>query len=402
MNRELTFESILKRDNNWILFKELYKDQLPEHVFHETEKMLNCRTKRCGFATYICPHCGKTKIIYFSCKSKLCSSCGKKHTDIWSQAMAQKLLNFDHRHIVLTISDKLWPFFIHNPDRQKLLLDSAAKIIKNIFSQKQNLTVGIVLVLHPFGDDLKPNFHLHAIVSCGGLSKDQSQFVPVDYLDYNIMRKTWQYTILTALRHHSQNLDPELNAIINWCFKFRTNGFVIFADTIIKKSKKEVLRYIARYTKHPPISNRRIIDYDGSSVTFTYESYGQQKTKSIPKLEFILAVLQHTSSKHFKIIRRFGLYSRRSATKYQTAVSFLDPQTAMPFIKFNWRFNLTIFNHHDPLCCDICNTELHLWSITYFDNCGLPQTIPKDEPWYNQPSFRMTQNVRENCQLYLY
>jgi hypothetical protein len=216
------------------------------------------------------------------------------------------------------------------------------------------------------------------------------------------MRKTWQYTILTALREHSQNLDPELNAIIDWCFKSLTNGFVIFADSIIKKNKKEVLRYIARYTKHPPISKRRIIDYNGSSVTFTYESRGEELTKSMPKFEFILSVLQHTSSKHFKIIRRFGLYSRRSSAKYQTAVSLLDPQMAMPFLKFNWRFNLTSYNGHDPLRCDSCNTELHLWSITYLDNCGLPKTIPKDEPWYNQLPFRITQNVRKNCQIHLF
>ena len=56
------------------------------------------------------------------------------------------------------------------------------------------------------------------------------------------MRKIWQYTILTALRDHSRNKDPKLNAVIDWCFRSLTNGFVIFADSIIKKNKKEVLR----------------------------------------------------------------------------------------------------------------------------------------------------------------
>src|SRR3989338_5818415 len=133
MDSELSFEAILKRDNNWVLFKELYKNKLPENVIRETEKMLLCCTRECGFAKYVCPHCGNIKIIPFSCKSKLCSRCGKKHTDIWSQIVSEKLLNCDHQHIVLTVSNKLWPFFIDNPSLQKILLNTAARIIKNAF-----------------------------------------------------------------------------------------------------------------------------------------------------------------------------------------------------------------------------------------------------------------------------
>jgi len=40
MDAELSFETILRKDNNWLLFKQLYKDKLPENVILETEKML--------------------------------------------------------------------------------------------------------------------------------------------------------------------------------------------------------------------------------------------------------------------------------------------------------------------------------------------------------------------------
>ena len=381
MNKDLTFESILKRDNNWTLFKELYKDQLPKNVIHETEKMLNCCSKDCGFATYICPHCGQTKTFPFSCKSKLCSRCGKKHTDIWAHTLSEKLLNCDHRHIILTISDKLWSFFINHPDRQKLLLDSAAKVINEIFSLKQKLTLGIILVLHPFGDDLKSNFHVHALVSCGGLNTKRSQFIDVNFIPYDKLRNKWQYLILTALRDHCAHDETLLNPTIDWCFKYLKNGFCVFADSIVKGSKRHILRYIARYTRHPPISTRRITNYDGSYVTFSYESYGQQFSKTIPKFEFIFAVLIHTTSKNFKTIRRFGLYSRRSSDNYQIAISLLDSQDYLPFVKFNWRFNLTSFNNKDPLSCDLCGTEMLLWSITYFNPDGLPKSVPKNNPW---------------------
>ncbi len=344
--------------------------------------MLKCCSPECGFATYICSHCGNTTIIPFSCKSKLCSRCGKKHTDIWAQDVSQKLLNCDHRHIILTVSDKLWGLFINNPCLQKLLLDTAAKIIKRVFSLKQRVAIGLILVLHPFGDDLDPNFHVHAIVSCGGLSKLNNQWVDVGYIDYGFIRKTWQYEILTALRKHLPHM-PNLNAIIDWCFKYKANGFIIFADRVIKGSKKAALSYIARYTRHPAISKRRIIGYDGSHVSFSYEAYGKEQVKKMPKFEFIRAILQHVASKQFKTVRRFGLYSRRSSSKHEIAKSLLPLHNSKKAPEFNWRRNLTTLTNKDPLACERCGEEMILWSITYIDRSGTLKTIDKDL-WHNE------------------
>ena len=396
MDAELSFEAILKRDNNWVLFKELYKNKLPENVIRETEKMLTCCTPECGFAKYVCPHCGSIKTIPFSCKSKLCSRCGKKHTDIWSQIVSEKLLNCDHRHIVLTVSDKLWPFFINNPSLQKLLLNTAAKIIKKAFSKTEKVTAGFILVLHPFGDDLKPNFHVHALVTCGGLSKNNARFINVSYIDYEFIRKTWQYEILTAIRKNLPQQARMLNPIIDWCFKYKTNGFVIFADRVIKGSKKATLSYIARYTRHPPISKRRIISYDGSYVSFSYEAYGKEQTKTMPKFEFIKAVLQHTASKQFKTIRRFGLYSRRSSLKYEIAKSFLTTLLPEKIKAFDWRKNLTAFTGKDPLACDKCGENLTLFSITYRDKFGSLKTIVKDDWFYETIPLKPSKDIRQD------
>ena len=398
MNPEISFESILRRDNNWLLFKELYKHELSEDIIHEAEKMLRCCTPECGFAKYICPHCGSIKTIPFSCKSKLCSRCGKKHTDIWSQGVSKKLINCDHRHIVLTISDKLWSFFINSPTLQKLLLDTAAKIIKKVFSRTQKLNIGLILVLHPFGDDLKANFHVHAIVTCGGLSKDSSQFIKVNYIDYTFIRKTWQYEILTALRKELAQNSRLINPIIDWCFKYKNNGFVIFADRVIKDSKQAVLSYVARYTRHPPISKRRIISYDGSAVSFSYEAAGLEHIKTMPKFDFIKAVLQHTASRQFKVVRRFGLYSRRSSLKYQIAYSLLAPQRIEKTPKFNWRRNLIALTNKDPLACDKCGKDLLLSTITYRDKFGTFKTINKDDWLYEDNSWQTSQNVQEEKQ----
>ena len=383
---EYTFKHILEHNNNWELFKEHYKDTLCEHIIHETEKMLACGTKKCGYATYICTYCGEQKIIPFSCKSKLCSRCGKKHTDIWAHILADKLLFCEHRHIVLTISHKLWPFFINNPTLQKLLLNTAAAIIKKVFrtfSTDKNITPGFIMVLHPFGDDLKANFHVHILVTAGGLSKDQLRFIKVAYINYKYIRKTWQYEILTALRTALPEQKSIIEPIVDWCFKHHKNGFVIFADSIIKGNKKNVLKYIARYTKHPAISSRRIIAYDGSSVTFSYKAYNKQYTKTMPTFAFISAVLMHVSSKNFKTIRRFGLYARRSKKKLNTAASLLPTHSFLQSQQFDWRNNVIAFTRSDPLSCPHCKTEMDLYSITYYNTSNNQKTIHFDD-WFTE------------------
>ena len=82
---ELSFEYILKVDDNWWQFKALYGKKLRLVVIKEVEKMLLCRDPKGGFATYLCTFCGETKVIPLSCNSRLCSRCGKRYADIWAE-----------------------------------------------------------------------------------------------------------------------------------------------------------------------------------------------------------------------------------------------------------------------------------------------------------------------------
>lgn len=361
----LSFEYILKADNNWILFKSLYSHKLRPETIQEVEKMLLCCNPKNGFATFICTHCGHTKKIPFSCKSKSCCRCGKKYTDNWSNELNSTLLNTTHMHIVLTIPDKLWHYFQIDTSLQKLLLDSAGKTISNVFSlynkQKLKITTGTVLVLHPFGDDLSPNFHVHAITTTGGLSKNNT-WVNTDFIPYDAFRKIWQYEILTALGKQC----PNLRHIVDCSFKSNANGFLVFCVRKIHSTKRFLLKYLSRYVRHPVISNRRITAYNGTHVTFSYEKYGKPSYKTMPKFDFILAVLQHISPKHFKLIRRLGLYSRRSKTKYHIASQILQPLSPSNSSNtFNWRKNKVNFSGSDPIKCEHCNHLMELLSITY-------------------------------------
>jgi len=364
---KLSFKYLLKVDNNWEEFKKLYNAELRPVEIEEVEKMLNCGSQENGFATYICPHCGKQKVIPFSCKSRICTRCGKRHADEWAEKLNSELFDVVHRHIVLTVTDKLWPYFEHNSILQKLLMDTAAKamlrIIKQFNTGKEDITAGMVVVLHPFGSDLKAKSHIHILVTEGGLTKD-NRWINMPYIDYGVIRKIWQYEILKAMKKQLPE-DTTLTAIIDWCYRNKTNGFTIFAKSRIKGKTKAAIRYVGRYVRHPAISNQRIIDYNGQYVTFGYKKDKLPHQMILRKFSFVRAVLKHIPDKHFKMVRYYGLYARNLKAKTHKIMQDLKRFIKKIILKFSWRENRTRYTGSDPLLCEGCGTKMELYSINY-------------------------------------
>jgi hypothetical protein len=199
----LSFKLILNLNDNWEEYKKNDKYKVRDVEIKEVEKMLGCMDIEKGYNSYICQSCGEIIYIPHSCKSRICTTCGKKHADEWAEMINSEMYAVPYRHIILTVSDKLWVFFEGNSMMQKVMLETASKVMKAIVSghngKNKEVEPGIIMVLHPFGRDLKTNMHVHMLMTEGGLTKE-GEWISKPYLDYGIIRKTWQYEILTAMR----------------------------------------------------------------------------------------------------------------------------------------------------------------------------------------------------------
>jgi hypothetical protein len=80
---------------------------------------------------------------------------------------------------------------------------------------------------------------------------------------------------------------------------------------------KQIARYIGRYLRHPAIAESRISEFnvETNMVTYWYEEGGAKKFVSLPALEFIDRLVRLIPDKNFKLIRYYGLYSRRTQGK---------------------------------------------------------------------------------------
>jgi hypothetical protein len=231
----------------------------------EVEKMLSCKDEGRGCFLCFCGKCNRYVVVALGCNSRICSSCGKRYTDQWAEKLANGFLEgVIHRHVVCGMPDILWPFVEANRELQKVVMDASAKTIQAVFSDRarENIDVGIVNVLHPFGRDLIFKPHVHNVVTEGGFTKD-GRFVSIGrFIPYDEIHKEWQKQLLKALG----GFVPD--EIIDICFSKYPNGFAAYVKPERINSRKKMLEYIARYVRHPAIADSRIEVYNGEAVRF--------------------------------------------------------------------------------------------------------------------------------------
>ena len=159
----LTVRYIFEDNHNWAGFRLAEKDNLRDVEIKEVNKMLSCKDETHGFFTYACESCGTQKIVYFGCNSRICTNCGKNHTDKWAKSLKNALFNVPHRHAVLTIPDALLPIVRKNRFLHKVLMDAAIAAINDTISYKHRnvrLIAGSVVVLLPFSRSMGFNSHI--------------------------------------------------------------------------------------------------------------------------------------------------------------------------------------------------------------------------------------------------
>ncbi|UFT98462.1 transposase [Radiobacillus kanasensis] len=365
-------------------FWELHSTRFPEsyrsHIKETVKKTIRCGTTDLGYARYECLGCEGNpmpKFVCFTCKSRLCHRCGKKYTDDWSDKQQEMIFNVTHRHMVFTIPQEIRKVFYD--DRKKL--NELSKQVSEVFqyhnyqkSKKRGFRSGIITVIHTFGRDLKFNPHIHALVTEGALDNN-NEWVNNGYIPYDYLRKSWQKVVLDLLKKWFPNNQKVIN-LINELYQRYPKGFYVNAEKKMTNAKA-VAKYIGRYLARPAIAEYRIEEYDGKSVHYWYEDHktGKRVDKRIPVYRFIFEILQHVPPKHFRMVGRFGLYSRRSHHKAQQILSlhaFMRTKQIELLLekkrkKKTYRQRMIESFEKDPFECPHCHRQMELVGIWHSD-----------------------------------
>jgi hypothetical protein len=143
------------------------RDDMRAAVRQALRKALQCRTAELGAEVYSSEN--QELILYHTCKSRACPSCGYRATVQWLRERWAALPDALYKGITFTMPDLLWPFFRDNPPLAKALSALAAELIQARVSAQYGSRVGVIAILHTFNGKLEFNSHVHTMVTGGGL-----------------------------------------------------------------------------------------------------------------------------------------------------------------------------------------------------------------------------------------
>jgi hypothetical protein len=372
----LKLRDILLDNGNWWKFFLKNHHLIRLSIIVNVLKVLVCRTSFLGFSLFECSKCGKTIKAPHSCKSRFCSSCGKKATDNWIKNSFNTLPKTKWQHITFTIPGKLWELFWVN----RYLMGKAPAIAANTIKQlaeKDGFCPGIFLAIHTFGRDLKRNFHIHLSTTVGGLCLPAyNSYHQNAYFHHKPIKNMWRYRLINLLRTEFEQgklkMPPQLKHLkTNKGFSSWTSQFYA-TDWVVELSKqsdnmKINVEYLGKYLKRPPIGETRIKRYDGKKVTYEYLDHYTDKKElmSLPVHEFIARLVTHIPDKYFRNIRYYGFLANRVRGKLLPKAYDLlkiKKDTAKK-VYMSWRQMLLNIFKYDPIKCPICGTTMKMADI---------------------------------------
>jgi hypothetical protein len=318
-------------------------------------KALQCRTADLGAEVYATEK--QELILYHTCKSRSCSSCGYRATVQWLRERWAALPNESYKGITFTMPDVLWPLFRDNPRLAKTLADLAAVVIQAQVSAKYGLRVGVIAILHTFNGKLEFNSHVHTMVTGGGLHGPSSTWVCRVSYNRDRLTESWRKSVIKLVRAALRTGQIQTKMTVDQVEAMLTQQEKRWWSIKIQsfKSKEHFLRNAGRYVRRPPIAQRRITFIGKRNVRFWFKDKRQQRRIYIEcSLEdFVDRWSQHIPEHYQHAVRSFGLFAPRTLRQTSAAIFVLLRQERRPRPKPRpWADSLKRDFGHDPLLDD--------------------------------------------------
>ena len=342
----------------------------------------NCRTAVLGGHLYRCDECGSEKNVYNSCRNRHCPKCQCLDKERWIERRRNELLPVPYFHVVFTLPEELNILALGNPEViYDLLFHSASQTLLEIAADPKHLgaRLGLLAILHTWGQTLVLHPHLHCIVPGGGPSNDGERWMAASerfLLSVRVLAPVFRGKFLAGLKALYQEGRLSLTAGAE-----KLRDPLVFHNLLDRLYRKSwwvyskppfggpELRYLARYTHRVALSNHRLVRVADYQVTFTYKDYsqnGRRREMTLPVEEFIRRFLLHVLPHRFVRIRYYGLLANRHRDRQlERCRALLETVPPAPVSESDeredWQTVYQRVTGRDPTLCAECgHGHLHL------------------------------------------
>jgi hypothetical protein len=358
--------------------------------------IMTCRTPAQGFHVDACPRGHYRVVLNNSCKHRSCPQCGLTETELWLERRRLQALDCKYFHIVFTISHDLHRIWRWNRKLfTGLMLRAAWHSLRELMGDRRWLGAfpGAIGVFQSWDDEMLEHCHLHFIVSAGGLDPsgqwkeaDSEFLLPTPVLASKFRGKFLAYLregfnpISPQGKEKSKEhvLTPPAGMSTQQCFNLINKLGRIRWHAEIEPAywhADGVYKYVGRYLRRGPISEKRIVGYDGETVTIAYAHPGKhrRRTFSIPVKTFISRLLSHVPEKGTHLVRSYGLFhcncrGKLDAARAQLGQSPYEPLTELPHAH---ELLLRMFPEWEANFCPHCGELLQTVYV-----CNRPKAPP--------------------------
>jgi hypothetical protein len=303
--------------------------RLPSPHWKTLRALQACRTPALGGHRYQCADCGLTHFVPHSCRNRHCPVCQGQAAHRWLEQQQAALLPVPYFHLVFTLPHQLNRLIQQNQrPLYTLLFNAASQTLLEFGRNRLAAQLGITAVLHTWSQTLLDHYHLHCIVTGGGLAEGDSRWVsaPKYYLfPVRALGKVFCGKFCAGLQElyasgqlefHGQLAALAPVAKFNQLLRQATRKkWVVYAKQPFA-GPRQVLAYLSRYTHRVAISPRRLLRLDAAdqTVTFVWKDYAdgaRSKPMTLEIREFVRRFCLHLLPKRFVKIRHYGLLTNR-------------------------------------------------------------------------------------------
>lgn len=337
----------------------------------------NCRTAELGGHKERCndPGCSYERYAYNGCRDRHCPKCNGMKREKWVAERKSDALPVPYFHIVFTLPASLESQCMkHGAQMYNLLFASAWETIGVFARQHKYLgaQMGMVALLHTWGQNLMRHTHIHCLVPAGGIDaqgwwRECKQggkfFVHVKQLS-EVFRGKFTDGLIKLQQKGIVVLEGgPLVAGKKYLHPLYRTKWVVYAKKPFPTSDN-VVEYIGRYSHRVAISNHRIKGFAEGKVTFSWIDYRISKPglMTLKGTDFLQRFISHVLPVGFMKIRHFGILSSRNKADCIDKIreQFDFAPIAKPAKGLNWMETFEMLYGRHPKQCPCCGKGILL------------------------------------------
>jgi len=352
-----------------------------------------CRTSALGGHVERCGGCGERRVAYNSCRNRHCPKCQGLARAEWVAERQAELLPVPYFHVVFTLPAAAAEIAFQNKAVvYGLLMRAAADTLLTIAADPRHLgaELGIVAVLHSWGQTMQHHPHVHCVVPGGGLSADGERWVacrPGFFLPVRVLARLFRRLFIAGLEaafaagklafFNALAALARPQAFARRLAELKRQDWVVYAKRPFA-GPEQVLAYLGRYTHRVAIANSRLVALDDGRVSFHWKDYrhhDKRKLMTLDAEEFLRRFLLHALPNGFHRIRHYGfLANRQREAKLALCRRLLAAEPPPAPVRLDYRERMRQLTGRDLERCARCGGTMI--AIGRFSACQLAAHEP--------------------------